>query len=687
MYGEPVQQVDFTTETLMQAPVSKFAAVTARAAGAPTALIHLADGDRLRLAGGSGLPEGWQAIGRAPATSTLAGLVIGHAHPLIINDVDTDPRVPRYAPARAVGARAYAGFPIYDPHGEIVGVCAVLDYRPRQWSAAELAGVDEGAQACTAFVVEQRAREEADRQRLFLDAMLDSLQTGVAACDADGRLVFANDTIRRLSGPAPTPADGLIRSWAPHSPLVDASGAPLAAEDTPLLRALAGERLRDIEVTVQQPGQRSLIVATDAQPITAADGRRIGAVIAARDITDLRRAERFRAAELAVADALAYAPSVQHAGPRILQAVCATLSWPYAELWLVDDQADTLIPAAQYIRDGLAHEVTLRLEPGDALTGTAWRTGKPVWITDLDTPVPAAGTAARQRLRTGLAIPAPSGGRVLAVLSFFADVVEDITDPLLALLSGIAAHVGEYLERRRAEELALALARTKDEYLALIGHELRTPLTSIGAYIDLMRELDPADVADELPHIVDVLARNNDTMRHIISELLDLAALDSGHAVLAQVPFDLAAVVTEVTTAVQPAAETAGITLDVQVPAEARLSGDPDRLRQVVTHLLDNAINHTEAGGHITVTVRRPNQTSVELSVVDTGIGIPADEHDRLFTRFYRSSETRERRIPGAGLGLAISHAIINRLHGSIRHIPGEPIGSRISVRLPAAQP
>ncbi|MBO3744383.1 sensor histidine kinase [Actinoplanes flavus] len=685
VHGTTVRQVDFITGTLTEAPISKFAAVTARAAGAPTAVIHLAEGDQLRLAGGSGLPDGWQAISRVPATSTLTGLVIGQAHPLIIADIDKDPRVPRHSPARAVGARAFAGFPIRDPHGEIVGVCAVLDYQPRQWSPAELAGVDEGAQACTAFVVEHRAREDAEQQRLFLDAMLDSMQTGVAACDADGRLVFTNHTMRRLSGP--TPADGSMQSWARNSPLTDADGNPIAADDIPLLRALAGERLRDLEVTVHLPDQRAMIVTTDAQPITTADGRRLGAVIAAHDITDRRRAERMRATELAVSEALAHAPSVRQAGPRILQAVCTTLGWPYAELWLVDEQADTLIPAVQYTLGGDPHGgVPPQLQHGDALTGAAWRTGKPVWIGDLD--IPAATAGSHRRLHTGLAIPVPSGGHVLAVLSFFAGVVEDVTDDLLALLSGIGAHVGEFLERRRAEELTLALARSKDEYLALIGHELRTPLTSIGSYIEVMRDSDPSELTDELPAIVDVLSRNSDIMRHIIDDLLDLSALDSGHAELARVPVDLVSLVTAAVIAARPAAEAAGISLHLTAaPSEANVSGDPDRLGQVVTHLIDNAVNHSLDGGRITVTVIRPAPTTVQLDVTDTGIGVPTDEQDYLFTRFYRSRHTRQQRIPGAGLGLAISRAIIERHHGSIRHIPSEQAGTRISVRLPTGQP
>ncbi|BCJ50842.1 hypothetical protein Asp14428_23170 [Actinoplanes sp. NBRC 14428] len=128
------------------------AALTARAAGAPTGAIHLADGDTLRLAGGFGLPLCWTELRSVPAGATLASLVLTRDSALVVPDVIADSRVPLDAPVRVAGGGAYAGSPVRDAAGRITGVCAVFDYHPRQWHAAELAAVDEAARVCTALV-------------------------------------------------------------------------------------------------------------------------------------------------------------------------------------------------------------------------------------------------------------------------------------------------------------------------------------------------------------------------------------------------------------------------------------------------------------------------------------------------------------------------------------------------------
>ncbi|PRX19376.1 signal transduction histidine kinase [Actinoplanes italicus] len=655
--------------------VSRFAAVLARAADAPTALILLTgDGDGLILAGASGMPPEWPRPGNTPSRSTLAGLVLETGEPLIITDIRDDPRVPDAAPAVDAGVRGYAGFPIHHEHDGILGVCNVIDYQPRDWTPDQLAAVDEAAQACAEFVAGQH---RADTQRRFLDALLRSLKIGVAACDENGNLVFQNDYARELSGriPVGTP----IRDWAPHSRVTDLHGRPLPADDLPLLRALRGERLRDTDLLVNIPGGHPRTITVDAQPIIGAGRHHLGSVVTVRDVTEQRRAGRFRDVDQAVTEALANAGSIQEAGPPVLAAICDGFGWPYGEIWLVDQEAGTLLPAAHHhtgspdIGNSATCDPNTEFDPGDTVTDTAWRTGRTVW---------AGHEPGTDRVR--LAVPAPTGSRVLAVLSFRATAVDDPADPLISLLAGIGARIAEFLERHRADELTLALHRSKDDYLALIGHELRTPLTSITAYVEMLRESDPDTVVAELPGMLDVLSRNSAILRTIVDQLLDLAALDGGHATLTHRPVDLAAVIRAADAEVHPAAEAAQVSVKLDLQVEPTVTGDAARLRQVVTELLGNAIKHTLGAGEVTVRMTRPDPAAVELTVTDTGLGVPHAEHDRLFARFYRSARTRENRIPGNGLGLALSRAIVNLHHGSIRVVPTSGPGTKITVRLPA---
>ncbi|GAA3298997.1 GAF domain-containing protein [Dactylosporangium vinaceum] len=677
--GMPIHELELAPGALCRTAANKLAAVTARAANAPTGLIHLAHAGRLWIAGGSGLPGGWEAMGPASARSTLAGWVIEQGVPMIVTDVLTDRRVPADAPMRGAGFRAYAGFPIHDRNDAIVGVCAVLDLRSRDWTVGELAGVDEGAQACTAFAEQQQASAEADRQRRFLDALLDSLRTGVAACDPDGRPVFTNAAMRAIADELPADAD--LETWLDRVPLADSNGIPVTADAAPLVRALRGERIRDAELRLRGPADRPVIMLADAQPITGLGGEPLGAVLTLRDVTEQRRAERFARAEQTVAAVLAGAQHIHDAAPAVVQAVAEALGSPHAELWLVE--RDVLVPVARHSTGpDPAPPRPQRLQPGQGLAGRAWQTRTPQWMHERPDTTQAAQPAGRRD--AALAVPICSGEQVHAVLTLFTDTLDDPEEQLVALLSGIAAHLGQFLERRRADELALALTRTKDEYLALVGHDLRTPITSMISCIELLRDLDPQTLAAESAQLLDVAARNSEMVRHIVDELLDLAALDSGHAVLAREPLDLSAVVHAAAEAAQPAAAAAGVVLHLAVEPCVVLDGDAPRLRQVVTHLLDNAIRHSIDGGHITVTLARTGNDTTQLTVTDTGLGVPPEEHGELFTRFYRSTRTRDHRIPGAGLGLAISRAIIHRHHGDIRMIPTDGPGTRIAVRLPA---
>ena len=193
-------------------------------------------------------------------------------------------------------------------------MCCALDLRPRVWTADEMRAVDHAAEACTALFVQQLARQEVERQRRFLDAILASLRVGVAACDETGRVTLTNAAMRELVGD------------------------PLPAGEVPLLRALRGEQVRDAEALVVGPDGRRRLLQMDGQPITDPGA---GAVVTVQDVTARRRAERFRAGELAVTTALAEAATVPEAGRRILPAVAGTLGWPHAELWLVDTGPDT----------------------------------------------------------------------------------------------------------------------------------------------------------------------------------------------------------------------------------------------------------------------------------------------------------------------------------------------------------
>ena len=657
------------------------AALVARAAQAPVGLIFFVDGDHLRLYGGFGT----SIPGADAAEIALSEIVVRTGAPLIIPDLRTDPRVPHGSPFRTEGRPgAYLGHPVRDDAGAVLGICCAFDREPRDWSAAQIAAVDEAAQVSTLLITEQLARHEIDRQRRFQDAVLDSLHDGVTACDADGTIVLVNARMRRLWGAATAPAE--VTGDAAIEGLFDGIGSPLKRNDLALFRALGGEQLRDQELVLTGPNGHTRYYLIDAQPILGPDGGTLGAVQAVQDVTRRKRAERFRTCELAVTTALAEAPSIEAAGPRVLEAVVSTLDWTHAELWLVDDTGGVIRAAARWSAAGRQADMSVPpdLAYGQGLAGRAWQVGKPLWIRDVGQPqsLISEETAAHGRLHTALAIPVRHGLEPLGVLTAFADTVEDPEDEVVALMSGIAAHIGQFVERRLVEDLQRQLARSENEYLALVGHEMRTPLTAISAYTEILRESDPAVLAADGPALLEVIERNTAQLRHIIDELLALSALDTGHVTVQTAPVDLAEVVRESVVCTRAAIEGGPLSLEAELPDALVVPGDRRLLRQIADNLLGNAVKYSPDGGRIAVSLR-PAGRAAELVVSDTGIGVAPEEREKLFNRLYRSSKVRDRAIPGTGLGLTLSRAVVHRHHGTIELAERDGPGTTVVVRLP----
>ncbi len=418
--------------------------------------------------------------------------------------------------------------------------------------------------------------------------------------------------------------------------------------------------------------------------------------IFARDITIVQRAARFGAVEQAVARGLAEAGSSKAAAARVVEALGVTMGWPVAELWLADEARQLLYCAARHSgpRQVLGRFALDELELGVALPGRVHQTNRPWWIPDLaaDTVSPRSRAAAQAGLHVAVGVPIASGSHRLGALCVYGDRAEDPEDTLVSLLTGLAAQIGQYWERRRAEELTVELARTKDEFIALVTHELRNPLSVITAALGEFDDLDTLS-PDELKTTLNVIARSAGRLTVMSQDLLDLARLEAGHISITPTATDLREVITACHEALARQAEHKGLAITVDVPTALPMHADADRLRQVADNLLTNAIKYTPNGGTITITATADavpdvsGQQWITWSVADTGIGIPPDERPRLFRRFYRASTALERRIPGTGLGLIITRTIIDRHHGTITLGEHTGPGTTFTIHLPTKSP
>jgi two-component system heavy metal sensor histidine kinase CusS len=216
------------------------------------------------------------------------------------------------------------------------------------------------------------------------------------------------------------------------------------------------------------------------------------------------------------------------------------------------------------------------------------------------------------------------------------------------------------------------------------SHELRTPVALIRATAEvaLSRER-PAD--DYRQALTDVLA-HAERMSELVGDLLLLARADAGVETRESGVADLGTVAREATREAGPAAEQRGLQLIAEAEGGQHVPGEPRDFRRLCAILIDNALKYTDAGGVVRVRVGAQDRTVV-LDVIDTGIGVPAEERTRVFERFYRGSAARTR-ADGSGLGLPIARSIVERWHGRIEFLAGpDSAGSIVRVRLPRAEP
>ena len=284
-------------------------------------------------------------------------------------------------------------------------------------------------------------------------------------------------------------------------------------------------------------------------------------------------------------------------------------------------------------------------------------------------------------------------GRIVWLKDSYTVVRDEVGNP--AYTQGFAIDVTARKQAERDREALLTqtqeqnerlrkLDRMKDEFIALVSHELRTPLTSICGYLELLLQ---DDVMAELPEAqhnwLEVIDRNAERLLRLVEDLLLTAQASAGNLALEKAELDIAAVVAQAVQAGTPVAAARGISLTCSMESLPLANGDRLRIGQVVDNLVSNALKFTPAGGSVEVRAYA-HRFAVRIEVTDTGMGISDEEQSQLFERFFRTARAQEEAIPGVGLGLSISKAIVEAHDGRISVRSAEGVGTTFFVDLPA---
>ncbi len=258
------------------------------------------------------------------------------------------------------------------------------------------------------------------------------------------------------------------------------------------------------------------------------------------------------------------------------------------------------------------------------------------------------------------------------------DSVRYVDDPERA--ASLPARLMAAAEHERA---LVDVAAMRNEFVNTVSHELRTPLTSVVSFAHLLgdRELGQP-LSPQQQMFVEVIERNANRLLQLLEDLLLLVQLESRRLPLEPASIEPAQLLDAALTEWRPVARAAGIALAGDSRYGPPLSCDEVRVQQLLSNLIGNAVKFTPTGGKVRVHAE-PDSDGWWLRVQDTGIGVPADEVDAVFTTFGRASNASRTDIPGTGLGLVIARAIVELHGGSITLASDEGVGTAVSVHLP----
>jgi PAS domain S-box-containing protein len=228
--------------------------------------------------------------------------------------------------------------------------------------------------------------------------------------------------------------------------------------------------------------------------------------------------------------------------------------------------------------------------------------------------------------------------------------------------------------------------RLKSEFLASMSHELRTPLHTIIGFSQLLEEQAHGDLNEKQQRFLAHVLQDSRHLLELINDILDLSKVEAGELELNPAPFDFAAALEEVLSSLRPAAKVKEIEIDNRTSVKCTMHADRVRFKEVLYNLLNNATKFTPHGGLIWVEATAKDSL-LHISVTDTGVGIPANEQEAVFDKFYQAGATTKGVREGTGLGLAITRRLVEQ-HGGTIHVESQlGEGSRFTFTIPIDHP
>jgi PAS domain S-box-containing protein len=558
------------------------------------------------------------------------------------------------------------------------------------------------------FRIERSLESSIARQVKRTEAMIAGMADGVMLVDGEGKVVFINPAGEQLLGTSQVGVP--MERHAETYGLRDADGRLLDAREVPAAQALStGKPAKDMMVMIDHGRDGNKItVAMSAVPLQ--DEERVnGVIVSFRDVTERRRLEEEMQLQAERAQILADAGAffASNIDPvwvtqAVVERVAEVLGDWAAIVMRVPDSNDLRVSAIHH-RDmaslGIAWSYMYRqpLVVGEGIIGQVISSGYPSLTSNLEGGNRQTDSttyhAVQMKLASLLVLPLRSRREIIGALVIAAhDGERQMTDQKLPLAEDLAERAALsvenarlYTEQVEARRKVEDLSRLKDEFLSIASHELRTPVTSIKGYTQLAKTLINENDLVTSREYLDVALDQIDRMSRLILELLDVSRIETGRLEIRRERIEWMPFVRRIVARHHTAVNDRQFHLEVPEGSDGSMevSGDRDRLEQVLGNLLENAVKYSPDGSEVSVRVRE-EADRVVTAIADRGIGIPTDELSQVFERFHRGRQVSSTNYGGLGLGLYISKQIVERHGGTIWVESREGQGTTFFFSLPA---